>query len=165
MPVRIGTGTGAVDPSALRVAGVSPTRIMVGTGSAAVEVWSAELPRLELSMGRTDTTLTNVDPANTWVTVASHTNDSTARAASGQVAIEWARAWGDQTYGIRLTVGGTQVAYSQISGGGAAYEIHYLTIGPDVEIPAGAALAIQARTSDPYAGNNRRYRKWNWSLY
>ena len=39
--IRIGTGTSAVDPSALRVAGVSPSKIMLGTGSAAVEVWSA----------------------------------------------------------------------------------------------------------------------------
>lgn len=154
-----------VDIADVRVAGQQAQRVMLGTGSTAVEVWSAELPRLILNMARTDTTLTNVDPANTWVTVASHTNDSTARAASGQVTIEWVRAWGDQTYGIRLTVGGTQVAYSQISGGGAAYEVHYLTIGPDVEIPAAAELAIQVRTSDPWAGINRRYRKWSWYLY
>ena len=32
-----------MDPSALRVAGVEPTRIMVGTGSTAVEVWSATI--------------------------------------------------------------------------------------------------------------------------
>lgn len=41
MPVRIGTGSSAVDPSALRVAGVAPSKIMLGTGTSAVEVWTA----------------------------------------------------------------------------------------------------------------------------
>lgn len=43
MTVRVGTGSAAVDPSALRVAGVEPVRIMLGTGSTAVEVWRASV--------------------------------------------------------------------------------------------------------------------------
>ena len=42
MTVRIGTGSASVDPSALRVAGAAPSKIMLGTGSAAVQVWSAD---------------------------------------------------------------------------------------------------------------------------
>lgn len=38
-PVRIGTGTAAVDPSALRLAGVAPSKIMMGTGAGAEQVW------------------------------------------------------------------------------------------------------------------------------
>lgn len=41
MTVRIGTGSAAVDPSALLVAGVAPSKIMLGTGTGAVEVWAA----------------------------------------------------------------------------------------------------------------------------
>ena len=41
MTVRIGTGSAAVDPAELRVAGMAPSKIMLGTGSSSVEVWTA----------------------------------------------------------------------------------------------------------------------------
>lgn len=40
MPVKVGTGSGAVDPSVLHLGGAEAQKIMVGTGSSAVEAWA-----------------------------------------------------------------------------------------------------------------------------
>ena len=97
MPVRIGTGTGAVDPSALRVAGVEPTRIMVGTGSAAVEVWSASIYPQSGTWGP-------VAMTGSATTYATHTinepgtytiaHDVTRTSGSGSVVAAIAGPWG-----------------------------------------------------------------------
>ena len=43
MSVKVGTGSGAVDLSTLRLGGAEAQKIMVGTGSSAIEAWSSSL--------------------------------------------------------------------------------------------------------------------------
>lgn len=46
MSVKVGTGSGAVDLSTVRVGGIETQKIMLGTGTSAVEVWSNQTNRV-----------------------------------------------------------------------------------------------------------------------
>lgn len=46
MPVKIGTGSGAVDLSTLRAGDAEVQKVMVGTGSSAIEAWSNQTSRV-----------------------------------------------------------------------------------------------------------------------
>lgn len=99
-----------------------------------------------------------VTAANTWQTITSSTNSWAALPTAGTARVEWTRMWGDQTYGIRFIVNGTQIAYTQVQGNGGTNVYQTLTI-PEQTIPAGATWAVQVRTSDPYNNQNRRIRR------
>ena len=101
MPIKIGTGSSAVDLSNLKVAGVEPTRIMVGTGSTAVEVWSASIYPLSGTWGPSSVV------SFSYITWDSHTiaesgsytltHTITRASGSGGLTSRIAGPWGNST--------------------------------------------------------------------
>ena len=137
MPVRIGTGTGAVDPSALRVAGVEPTRIMVGTGSAAVEVWSA---RYTAAIIGDPTTVT---PSAMYLAL-SHIVPRRGRAVIIGGGI-WDRPM--NTRQVQVRVNGVEVANEQTDTDG----YHPAPQSADLQLEAGDVVELWARHSSTIA--------------
>lgn len=128
-------------------------------------VWQFALPRYVYTEEQNDTGIFISIPAqNTWHTLTSGTTDNKMRATEGHAQAEWTRNWGDQTYGIRFIVNGTQTAYQQVQGGGGTNVYQGLII-PEQQLPPNSTWAVQVRTSDPYNNQNRRIRRAALYLY
>lgn len=146
MTVRIGTGSAAVDPSTFRVGGVLPSRIMLGTGTAAVEVWP---PPLVPYYKRTDTAQTI--EAYVWATL-----DETVVAGAGQANISagWrvnstGIFWGSpHVRAVRLMLNGAQVGHWDHGGNvvqGTSWESTGSVLG--IRLNQGDALQLQGQAT------------------
>lgn len=138
MPVRVGTGSSAVDLSALRVAGVAPSKIMLGTGTSAVEAWSAR-PTGSWSGGEL------ILSQNLETTLLSHTVSAPGR-ASITGSVMWYYSASNTTLASRLLINGAERAIDTSRPFNVSNHQHNLSV-PELTLNAGDVVSLTARGS------------------
>lgn len=104
MTVTIGTGSGVVDLSNLMIGGVAASKIMVGTGSSAVEAWTAFTP----------------------VSLSDDFNR-----ANGLVTTPWTSYWDNATYKPEINGNIYRIQNNGTAGTNYAYSIHDTVLASD----------------------------------
>ena len=144
MPIKIGTGSSAVDLSNLKVAGVEPSRIMVGTGSGAVEVWPS---RYTATVTGPNTTPTRDE----WVPVVSHTVTSLGVSLiSGSV--NWVNRLSASTYQVQIVVNGSVIATNTVH----TQNVQSVSVGSDRTVNPGDVVVLEARSDGSSLSDRRR---------
>lgn len=122
----------------VRVAGAQAQRVMLGTGTSAVEVWSA---RVAGSWSGGELVLSR----NVETTLLSHTVSSPGR-ASITGSVMWYYSASNTTLTSRLLINGTEMAIDTSRPTNVSNHQHNLSV-PELTLNAGDVVSLTARGS------------------
>ena len=141
----------------VRVAGTQAQKVMLGTGTGAIEVWSAVPPYAE--SGAISAQAGGAQ--GYWKTVASHTTTRAVQSATISATVVWTNV-GSSTHKVAITVDGVQVVENATKPSSGANRSQ--SASATTALAAGAVINFRITSGDANSTNRSLANGGSWSV-